>query len=484
MKAESFLVAFIKSIKFPKLLRLFSFFLIGATVGLFLLVIGAVLVVTQIRRSYTDLVYPNVILANAIISGKNSQELSQFLTEKETEINKGKVIFVWSEDQQTQWEITPGDIDFSLDKAETTRRAFSFGRQTSGLNIFPELYHLFLVPQIVEPKYEYSRDKLDGKLDEMAKVVEKPTEDALFDFRDGKVLNFQKSEDGQRLEKEKAKNLIVGAFARLDQPVGENTYELPVEEVKAKVSTDQSNNLGIKEVLGEGESFFTDSISSRVHNIALASSRLHGIVVPPGEVFSFVEHIGEISAATGYKQAYVIRDKQTILEDGGGVCQVSTTMFRAALNAGLPIIERKAHYYRVGFYEQGGYSPGLDATVYPPSPDFKFQNDTSVYLLIQVNLNLESKRLEFVFYGTPDGRKTELTKPVISSKTPPPEPVYIDDPTLPVGETKRRDQSHWGAKVSFKRSVWFADGRLKEEKDFLSSYVPWPEVWLRGTKTE
>jgi len=157
-------------------------------------------------------------------------------------------------------------------------------------------------------------------------------------------------------------------------------------------------------------------------------------------------------------------------------------LFRAALNAGLPIVERKAHYYRVGFYEQGGYPPGLDATVYPPSPDLKFKNDTPAHILIQTIVDKEAKRLVFQLYGTSDGRRVEISKPVIHSQIPPPEPVYIDEPSLPAGVIKRIDSAHWGAKVSFTRKVFNADGSLKEEQTFWSNYVAWPAVFQRGVR--
>ena len=101
------------------------------------------------------------------------------------------------------------------------------------------------------------------------------------------------------------------------------------------------------------------------------------MLIPPGGTISYNEIVGDISAATGYQPAYIIKDGRTILGDGGGVCQVSTTLFRAGLSAGLPILERHPHAYRVHYYEEGGYKPGLDATVFAPGVDLKMKNDTS-----------------------------------------------------------------------------------------------------------
>ena len=144
----------------------------------------------------------------------------------------------------------------------------------------------------------------------------------------------------------------------------------------------------------------------------------------------------------------MIKEGKTILDDGGGVCQVSSTLFRALLNSGLPITERQAHAYRVSYYEQGS-SPGLDATVYSPSPDLKFVNDTPGYILIEATADTKNYSLVFEIYGTSDGRVASITKPVVTGVVAPPEDLYQDDPSLPSGTIKQIDYKAWGAKVTF-----------------------------------
>ena len=132
-------------------------------------------------------------------------------------------------------------------------------------------------------------------------------------------------------------------------------------------------------------------------------------MVEPGGTFSFVEAIGPINRANGFTAAKIISGGRTILGDGGGVCQVSTTIFRAALNSGLPIVERNAHSYRVSYYEQDA-PPGLDATIYSPSVDLKFQNDTDSYILVASEYNQENATLKYTIYGQSDGRVVEVTE--------------------------------------------------------------------------
>jgi vancomycin resistance protein YoaR len=145
-----------------------------------------------------------------------------------------------------------------------------------------------------------------------------------------------------------------------------------IKTTQPEVSLSDVNRLGIKERIGVGRSEFVGSaLLPEFTILCLAASRLNGTLVKPGEEFSFNKAVGEISAATGYQSAYVIKGNRTELGDGGGVCQDSTTVFRAALDAGLPITMRQSHSYRVSYYEQGT-KVGIDATVYSPLPDLRF----------------------------------------------------------------------------------------------------------------
>jgi len=236
--------------------------------------------------------------------------------------------------------------------------------------------------------------------------------------------------------------------------------------------------LGIKELLGEGESWFHHSIPGRVYNINLSASKIHGTLVAPGEVFSFVKTVGNIDAAHGYQPSYVIQNGRTVLGDGGGVCQTSTTLFRAVLASGLDIIERNAHAYRVSYYEEN-YDVGVDATIFSPTVDFKFKNDTENYILIQKNIDLANYYLNFKIFGTSDGRKATISKSKIWSQTPPPPDLYQDDPTLAPGVIKQVDWKAWGAKVSFDWKVE-KDGQILHQQTFYSNYRPWQAVYLRG----
>ena len=259
----------------------------------------------------------------------------------------------------------------------------------------------------------------------------------------------------------------------------EKKIEIVVDRTSPKVTIDKINELGIKERIGRGESYYAHSIPNRVFNVGLAAERTNSVLVPPGDEYSFNKSVGEISGATGYRTAYVISGGRTVLGDGGGVCQVSTTLFRAAMNAGLPITERWAHAYRVGYYEQNS-KPGVDATVYSPSKDLRFKNDTPGHILVQTINDPKELHLVVEIYGTSDGRVATVTEPKISGMSGPLPTIYQDDPSLPTGTMKQVDWAASGAKTSFEYKVE-RNGEVLQDKVFSSNYRPWASVFLRGT---
>ncbi|MDO8487824.1 MAG: VanW family protein [bacterium] len=324
----------------------------------------------------------------------------------------------------------------------------------------------------------WNRTYIEDWVNQLILAVDRPAQNALFKYvGEGKVEAFQPARDGLTVKKDELVNSIATNLDKLpDQESLE--VDIPVARSKPQVATAEVNDLGIKELIGRGESDYSGSIANRIFNLKKAAAYMNGVLIAPGEVFSFNKYVGDISTEGGYKQAYVIKGGKTILGDGGGVCQVSTTMFRAALNVGLPIVERTAHAYRVHYYEQDS-GPGYDATIFTPSTDFKFKNDTSAYILIQTKLDEPHKKLAFEFYGTSDGRQVSLTKPKVWDVAAPPPDLYTDDPTLPPGTVKQIDWKAWGAKASFDYKVT-RNGEVLQSRTFYSSYRPWQAVYLRG----
>lgn len=364
----------------------------------------------------------------------------------------------------------------SLIDLENSRDSLAF------INVGGKKYNISSVnvngTKIADSKLTLNPERLNEYLKSIASKIDRPVQEPLFsvdpssDPSRPKITEFRPPVDGRQLQADEAATLIGSAL------IGENTKEvkLPVKIVTPKNKL--TNELGIKELIGRGVSHFTGSIENRKYNIGLAASRINGVMIAPNEEFSFVNTVGDISAATGFKQAYVIKSGRTVLDDGGGVCQVSTTIFRSALNTGLPITARTAHAYRVGYYEQG-FPPGLDATIYYPSVDFKFKNDTEHHILIQAYVT--GNTLTVDLYGTSDGRTVSMTKPIVSNITPAPPEIRQDDPGLPKGTVKQVDWAASGATVTFNRAVT-KGGVTYINETFKSNFRPWQAVFLVGTK--
>jgi vancomycin resistance protein YoaR len=236
--------------------------------------------------------------------------------------------------------------------------------------------------------------------------------------------------------------------------------------------TATAGGLGIIELVAEGESYFIGSPSGRDHNIRLSATKFDGVVVAPGETFSFNHCLGEVTAEAGYEDSYITAGEQLAIDIGGGICQVSTTAFRAAFWGGYPIVERSYHHQRVGYYELMGAGVGMDATVYSPVTDFKFANDRLTPLLIETEIEDEAHRLVFRFYSTGDGRRVEKDEPVVSDEAEPGPPIYQLDEELEPGTVIKWQSAVGGLTATVERRVYDAEGNLLYHNIFVSKYAP------------
>lgn len=245
--------------------------------------------------------------------------------------------------------------------------------------------------------------------------------------------------------------------------------------------------LGITELVYAHTSYFRGSSSDRVQNIKTASASFHGLLIPPGGILSMSNELGDISLDNGYAEALIILGGQTITGVGGGVCQVSTTLFRTVYFAGYPILERYAHAYRVGYYEQtsGGRDQnlaGLDATVFVPLVDFKFKNDTPYWLLMETYVN-SNQSLTWKFYSTKDGRVVNHTTTGPTNTIEAPDPLYRENPELEKGKIEQVDWAAEGATVVVKRTVT-RDGVVLYNDTITTVYQPWRAIYEYGPGTE
>ena len=296
------------------------------------------------------------------------------------------------------------------------------------------------------------------------------------------VANFKPGKPGLKLKTDSAVTAVKNSLNNwLNQAETKALVEIPLEvtAVEPERTLASTNNLGISELVGFGESYYGHSIPTRVHNVALTAKKINLTIVKPGDEFSFNKTLGEVSAKTGFQPAYVIKSGRTELGDGGGVCQVSSTLFRSLLDAGLDITKRLPHSYRVTYYELNS-DPGFDATVYAGNVDLRFVNDTPGHILIYTETDSQKLWMKIELYGTKDGRVATVTDYKKWGAAPPPPTEYIPDASLPTGKKKQIDWSASGLKASFVYTVRAADGSLKQQETYTSVYKPWSAKYLVG----
>ena len=339
------------------------------------------------------------------------------------------------------------------------------------------------------PSYQVAlnTDILRTFLDNLAPSLEKTS----------KMPKFTFNEDSKKFDI--LDHAVIGRQLDVDASVkainekliaGEHSVPL-VFQVDAPVVTDTSTpeSLGITGLIHTEISYFYGSGASRVQNITAASKQFNGVLVAPGEVFSMGEHMGDVTLDNGYAEALIIVGNQTVQGVGGGVCQVSTTLFRAAFFTGYPIVERHAHAYRVTYYEKIAGNKlntnfaGMDATVYFPLVDLKFKNDTPYWLLMETSVNPSASTITWKFYSTSDNRQVDWTTTGLTHITPPPPPLYKENPDLAKGEIKQVDWAVTGADVNVNRSVT-RDGQVLFTDSFYTHFQPWRDIFEYGPGTE
>ncbi len=432
-----------------------------------------------LNQSLENKIYPQTMVNKVDFGNKTKEEVKKFFDLKNKKL--ATVVISVYYNHEPVATISGQQINLHYDGVGLAERAYLIGRSTNFYSrVYQQLSSLFFQQKFyIDSNLEYEKSVIRDLITDIEEQNNKPAKNALFKFENGKVINFRQEEKGLSIESDRFVDDVDKIIATLKTEVKNKRVLVESKVIEPEITLAQANTFGIEELIGEGKSDYSHSISERVDNIILATSKFNGVLIPKDKIFSFNDTVGDISASTGYKPAYIIKNGRTVLGDGGGVCQVSTTLFRAALNAGLPITERYAHAYRVGYYENDS-KPGFDATVFAPTNDLKIKNDTPTYILIQTEVDKENNLLYFRFYGKKDGRKTEISKVTLYDVSAPPSPIYQDDPTLKKGVVKQTDFPAWGGRASFHYRVE-KDGQTLIDQDFFSNYRPWQAVYLVGT---
>ena len=306
---------------------------------------------------------------------------------------------------------------------------------------------------------------LEPKLSAIFKTLTRQGKDARFNLEQGSWIARQRSAWSVD-EKTTRANLLSAIKAGKSSAAVALEVKAPQRNVRNWVES------GITTLYGKGLSSFKGSPEFRVRNIIVGASKLDNDYIAKGAELDFNASVGDINKATGFVEGFVIIGGTLEKEDGGGICQVSTTLFRAAYSSGLPITERHQHSHRVSYYDPVGF----EATVYAPDKNLKFKNDTGKTLLIQTEWDEKAQTLGFYLFGRAPDRKVIVSKPSVSAFKPAAQPSYSADDGVRLGSSRRIDVPMQGMTSVITRRVTMSDGKVR--KDTLRSvYAPWGAVY-------
>lgn len=262
-----------------------------------------------------------------------------------------------------------------------------------------------------------------------------------------------------------------------------HAIQIPVTTIKPQVDSNNLATLGITTKLAVGDSSFEGSEDSRATNIEVGTKLLNGTLVPPHTEFSFNHAIGVIEPSKGYVTAQIIQGDKIATDDGGGICQVSTTVYRAAFRAGMPITELHPHTFRLGFYELDGWQPGIDASILQPNDDplgpnagdFKFMNPSDHWMLVEAYT--QDSHVYVILYGADLGYQVTISNSQqIGTEQPGHWEVDVDD-SLPPGTINQTEYAGPGSDWVVHRTVKDRSGNVIEDKDFESDYSARHDVY-------
>lgn len=251
-------------------------------------------------------------------------------------------------------------------------------------------------------------ERIRNYVSALASRINQEPESARFGVgENNRIVVTQTEKFGRRLNENESIALILRTMLSENNTALSLPITLPTEIIKPNISSADQERLGLRELIGEGTSNFKGSPKNRIFNIKRALQQYENVLIAPGEEFSFVKYLGEVDGEHGYLPELVIKYNKTEPEFGGGICQVSSTVFRAAIYSGLKITERRNHAYAVQYYKP----IGMDATIYIPKPDLRFTNNTPGHILMQSVI--VGDNLTFRFFGTKDNRTVSVDGPHI-----------------------------------------------------------------------
>jgi vancomycin resistance protein YoaR len=418
---------------------------------------------------FGDRILPGVWVEDVPMGGKSVEEASRILRDRvDARFRRPLTVRASSAGRTRVWQQTPGALGFEPDLASTVREAYGVGRTGSLWDRVRARMGLWRKPVVLRLPVRRRPERLERFLRQAARAVYEPPRDARFVVEDGKVRVLP-GRDGIALDEAAARRRLIRAVLE-----GWNAVDLPLRRIRPRLPTEEAEGWGIREVVAEFRTPLAPD-PDRTHNIRLTAGLLQGRVLRTGEVFSFNEAVGPRTRARGFRPAPVILRDEFVPGDGGGVCQVSSTLFNAALLADLTILSRTHHSLPVG------YLPiGRDATVVYGAVDLVFRNDGPPLLLWA---EVQGKELVVRFYGRGfPGRQVDIVVTDVIRIPPPQGQVVREDPELPEGTVKVLPP-----RPGFRATTWRVVRRgglvVRREVVARSFYRPVPAIVKVGVRS-
>lgn len=409
--------------------------------------------------------YRNIYVESISVGGLSKEAAIEKLKDFfDRDIDERQMIL---EQGENRWIYSYGDFGYHYDYQEAVDQAYEIGRKGNVVERLLTIYRLRKEPAFISLKGLLDPEMVDKVLDQMEEVVYRAPEDAQLSRVNG-TFQIKEEVPGIALDRIALREQIESYVAAYENRV----ITVPVSQIEPKIKAAQLRQMDT--VLGSYGTTFDTRVTGRSANINLASKSVNGTLLMPGESFSFNESTGPRSIKEGYQEAPVIVNGELVPGIGGGICQVSSTLYNAVLRADLEIISRRNHSLAVAYLPLG-----QDATVSYGYIDFIFANNTNYPIYIESVVN--GNKLTVNIHGKKE-KDTTVTLHSVVNETIEPKIEYKEDPNLYVGEEKVEKEGKRGYKVSTYK-IYLKDGKeVKRELVSKDTYITSPRVILRGTK--
>jgi len=424
---------------------------IGIGIIVILLIAIVVLCIIMVNG---DKIHSNITIGGIEVGGLIPSQAERILKEKmEPVIEDSSVVLKFRE---KVWKLSYKDVKFQYEYSDAVTKAYDIGHSGNLFKRLADVVSTQLNREDIKLNYSYDEQYINNKLEDIAKEIGQEVKDATILLKEqGFVITDEV--EGRKLDINKSYDLIKSQIEK----DGTEDIDLAVDVIQPEIKS--SDLLNIKDKLGEYSTKFNAGDVDRTHNIKIATNSASHILIKPGEIYSVNKIVGPRLAKNGYKEAKVIVNNELVPGIGGGVCQVSSTLYNAALLSNMKIVERRNHALPSGYIAKG-----RDATISESYIDLKFENTTKYPIYIYGEV--KGSWVKFCIYGRNEnpGKTVKIRTEVI--KETPPKITIIKDPTLPEGTEVEEKKAYTGYVVKTYRIIMENGKEVSVEELPMSVY--------------